>query len=222
MSDPPWPRERTVVIGDTPRDIACARADGVRVAAVATGPFAVEALADADAVADDARSLLPGPRGLALAASAPASRAGRRHVLPASTSKLARELRKPTAPRACRRPRTCEAHIACAAGRRRERLRSRSARRVPVGRGHVRGCWRNSSGRALHATMQHHRRREADRDGLRAQPAANAGTRTAGRSGPAGRVNTDALSSDGTCTPASSMSWLPVARSPRRATCRGS
>ena len=34
-----WPRERTVVIGDTPRDIACARADGVRVVAVATGPF---------------------------------------------------------------------------------------------------------------------------------------------------------------------------------------
>jgi len=59
MSDPPWPRERTVVIGDTPRDIACARADRVRVAAVATGPFAVEALADADAVADDARALLP-------------------------------------------------------------------------------------------------------------------------------------------------------------------
>ena len=59
MSDPPWPRERTVVIGDTPRDIACARADRVRVAAVATGPFAIEALADADAVADDARSLLP-------------------------------------------------------------------------------------------------------------------------------------------------------------------
>jgi phosphoglycolate phosphatase len=54
-----WPRERTVVIGDTPRDIACARADRVRVVAVATGPFAVEALADADAVVDDARSLLP-------------------------------------------------------------------------------------------------------------------------------------------------------------------
>jgi phosphoglycolate phosphatase len=54
-----WPRERTVVIGDTPRDIACARADGVRVVAVATGPFAVEALADADAVVDDARALLP-------------------------------------------------------------------------------------------------------------------------------------------------------------------
>jgi phosphoglycolate phosphatase-like HAD superfamily hydrolase len=54
-----WPRGRTVVIGDTPRDIACARADEVRVAAVATGPFAVEALADADAVVDDARALLP-------------------------------------------------------------------------------------------------------------------------------------------------------------------
>jgi phosphoglycolate phosphatase len=54
-----WPRERTVVIGDTPRDIACARADDVRVAAVATGPFAVDALADADAVVDDARALLP-------------------------------------------------------------------------------------------------------------------------------------------------------------------
>jgi phosphoglycolate phosphatase len=54
-----WPRERTVVIGDTPRDIACARADGVRVVAVATGPYAVEALADADAVVDDARALLP-------------------------------------------------------------------------------------------------------------------------------------------------------------------
>ena len=34
-----WPRERTVVIGDTPRDIACARADGLRVIAVATGPL---------------------------------------------------------------------------------------------------------------------------------------------------------------------------------------
>jgi len=59
FSDPPHPRERTVVIGDTPRDIACARADEVRVAAVATGPFSVEALADADAVVDDARALLP-------------------------------------------------------------------------------------------------------------------------------------------------------------------
>jgi phosphoglycolate phosphatase len=58
-SDPPWPRERTVVIGDTPRDIACARADRVKVAAVTTGHFGPEALAEADAVVDDARALLP-------------------------------------------------------------------------------------------------------------------------------------------------------------------
>lgn len=54
-----WPRERTVVIGDTPRDIECARADGVRVAAVATGPFSVDELAGADAVVDSAPALLP-------------------------------------------------------------------------------------------------------------------------------------------------------------------
>jgi phosphoglycolate phosphatase-like HAD superfamily hydrolase len=54
-----WPRERTVVIGDTPRDIACARADKVRVVAVATGSFGIDALADADAVVDDARAVLP-------------------------------------------------------------------------------------------------------------------------------------------------------------------
>lgn len=58
-ASPPWPRSRTAVIGDTPHDIACARVDEVRVAAVATGPFAVAALADADAVVDDARALLP-------------------------------------------------------------------------------------------------------------------------------------------------------------------
>jgi phosphoglycolate phosphatase len=54
-----WPRDRTVVIGDTPRDIACARADRVRVIAVATGPYSAEALADADAVVDGARAVLP-------------------------------------------------------------------------------------------------------------------------------------------------------------------
>ena len=53
----PWPRTRTAVIGDTPRDIACARADGVRVAAIATGPFGPEALRGADAVARDAAEL---------------------------------------------------------------------------------------------------------------------------------------------------------------------
>jgi phosphoglycolate phosphatase len=51
------PRERTIVIGDTPRDIACARADGVRCIAVATGPFAPEQLSDADGVATGAGEL---------------------------------------------------------------------------------------------------------------------------------------------------------------------
>jgi phosphoglycolate phosphatase-like HAD superfamily hydrolase len=56
----PWPREQTVVIGDTPRDIACARADGVQVVAVATGPYATEELsgAGADAVARDAKGIV--------------------------------------------------------------------------------------------------------------------------------------------------------------------
>jgi phosphoglycolate phosphatase-like HAD superfamily hydrolase len=54
-----WPRERTVVVGDTPRDIACARADGLRVVAVTTGPFAAEALAEADHVVSGADELAP-------------------------------------------------------------------------------------------------------------------------------------------------------------------
>lgn len=53
----PYPRERTVVIGDTPRDIACARADRVRCVALATGPYGVDQLAHADAVAKDALAL---------------------------------------------------------------------------------------------------------------------------------------------------------------------
>jgi phosphoglycolate phosphatase len=47
------PRERTIVIGDTPRDIACARADGVRCFAVATGAAERSALTEADGVAGD-------------------------------------------------------------------------------------------------------------------------------------------------------------------------
>ena len=35
-----------VVVGDTPRDIACARAGGARVVAVATGQFSAEVLAE--------------------------------------------------------------------------------------------------------------------------------------------------------------------------------
>ena len=52
-----WPRAQTAVIGDTPRDIACARADGVRVVAIATGPYGPEDLRQADAVARDAGEL---------------------------------------------------------------------------------------------------------------------------------------------------------------------
>ena len=47
----PHPRERTWVIGDTPRDIACARADDVRCVAVTTGPYGAADLQAADAVA---------------------------------------------------------------------------------------------------------------------------------------------------------------------------
>jgi phosphoglycolate phosphatase-like HAD superfamily hydrolase len=53
----PWPRDRTVIIGDTPRDIACARADRVRVIAVATGRYRADELGGADAVARDVREL---------------------------------------------------------------------------------------------------------------------------------------------------------------------
>jgi phosphoglycolate phosphatase len=54
----PFPRAHTVIIGDTPHDIACARADGVGVIAVASGPFDADQLAGADTVADDAHGLL--------------------------------------------------------------------------------------------------------------------------------------------------------------------
>ena len=55
----PHPREQTIVVGDTPRDISCARADGVRCVAVATGPYGSQELSAADAVAGDARELQP-------------------------------------------------------------------------------------------------------------------------------------------------------------------
>jgi phosphoglycolate phosphatase len=53
----PWPRARTLLIGDTPRDIACARADRVRIVTVTTGPYGADELRSADAVARDAREL---------------------------------------------------------------------------------------------------------------------------------------------------------------------
>lgn len=53
----PYARTRTVVIGDTPRDIACARADEVGCIAVATGPHRADELSAADAVVADAAEL---------------------------------------------------------------------------------------------------------------------------------------------------------------------
>ena len=45
--------EPAVVVGDTPRDVACARAGGARCVAVTTGRHPAAELADADAVVSD-------------------------------------------------------------------------------------------------------------------------------------------------------------------------
>ncbi len=60
----PYPRSATIVIGDTPRDIACARADGLRCVAVTSGPFPAEELTGADAVVRDAGQLREALAGL--------------------------------------------------------------------------------------------------------------------------------------------------------------
>jgi phosphoglycolate phosphatase len=49
--------DQTVVIGDTPRDIACARADGAHCIAISTGPFRATDLHGADVVIDMLREL---------------------------------------------------------------------------------------------------------------------------------------------------------------------
>ena len=54
----PYPREQTIVIGDTPLDVVCARADGCRCFAITTGPFRAEDLSEADEVVASARELL--------------------------------------------------------------------------------------------------------------------------------------------------------------------
>jgi phosphoglycolate phosphatase-like HAD superfamily hydrolase len=51
------PRRRTIVVGDTPRDIACARADDLRCFAVTTGPYGAADLGGADGIAEDAAQL---------------------------------------------------------------------------------------------------------------------------------------------------------------------
>lgn len=53
----PFARADTVVIGDTPLDIQCARADGVRCIGVTTGPHPREDLAGADAIVDSLAEL---------------------------------------------------------------------------------------------------------------------------------------------------------------------
>ena len=40
------PIERTIIVGDTPADIECARVNGLTSLAVATGPYNVETLAE--------------------------------------------------------------------------------------------------------------------------------------------------------------------------------
>ena len=64
------PPAGVVVVGDTPRDIACARAGGARCVAVATGPHPARELAAADAVAADLRAAAAAVEGL-LRARAP-------------------------------------------------------------------------------------------------------------------------------------------------------
>jgi phosphoglycolate phosphatase-like HAD superfamily hydrolase len=55
--DAPYPREQTIVIGDTPLDIACARADGLHAIAIATGPHPASDLTAADHVVHNAFEL---------------------------------------------------------------------------------------------------------------------------------------------------------------------
>jgi phosphoglycolate phosphatase len=52
-----WPADRTVAVGDTPRDIRTAREAGARCIAVATGAFDRKQLAAADRVIDELAEL---------------------------------------------------------------------------------------------------------------------------------------------------------------------
>ena len=53
-----WPADRTVEVGDTPTDVASARAAGIRSVAVCWGRFDREELAGADAYVDEMPELL--------------------------------------------------------------------------------------------------------------------------------------------------------------------
>lgn len=52
------PEEGLIIVGDTPRDITCARAAGAKAVALTTGDFTAEALADADLVADSLTAMV--------------------------------------------------------------------------------------------------------------------------------------------------------------------
>ena len=65
------PPAGVIVVGDTPRDIACARAGGARCVAVATGPHGAGELAAADAVADDLAGAAAAVEDLLATARAP-------------------------------------------------------------------------------------------------------------------------------------------------------
>lgn len=60
----PFPRDRTIVIGDTPLDVLCARADGVHCIGITTGPHEADELVGADAVVGDARGVADALRQL--------------------------------------------------------------------------------------------------------------------------------------------------------------
>ncbi|CAB4937717.1 unannotated protein [freshwater metagenome] len=72
--DRPWPADRAIVIGDTPRDVACARHDGVRVIAVATGSHDHGELQDADVVVHAAAEIPAAVASLVEAATGGADR----------------------------------------------------------------------------------------------------------------------------------------------------
>lgn len=52
-----WASERTLIVGDTPHDIACARVVGASAIAVTTGAYEADALTEADAIATDSSEL---------------------------------------------------------------------------------------------------------------------------------------------------------------------
>lgn len=62
-----WPSSRTIVVGDTPRDIECARVAGAAVIAVTTGAYPREELTAADVVADTAEEVTAALSEFALA-----------------------------------------------------------------------------------------------------------------------------------------------------------